>query len=190
MTEPPRDPYERYRPRPSREQPTQEAYGQPGYGDYQARPSDGPLGRPRFVPAAPGNPLPPTSIRYAPTQQASTHRTPRPLEPAYEPSPSPQQFTRAVNKVSLTAAEKFWYVLGCISFGAAYFAKIPAKKALSDFGLAELTGAEGFWYVLQCIAFGAGYFAKLPTAKAISELEQFRTAGHAPLAQQERGAWA
>jgi hypothetical protein len=190
MTEPPRDPYDRYRPRPPREQYAQEPYGQPGYDDYRARPSNGQAGRPRFVPAPPEEPGPPTSIRYANTQQAPTQRASRPLQSPYEPPPPPQQLIRAVNKVSLTAAEKFWYVLGCISFGAAYFAKIPAKKALSDFGMAELTGAEAFWYVLQCIAFGAGYFAKLPTAKAISELEQFRKAGHAPMAQPERGAWA
>jgi hypothetical protein len=190
MSEPPIDPYDRYRPRPSREQYAQEPYRQPGYDDYQARPSDREAGRPRFVPAPPEDPGPPAAIRYANTEQAFTQRAPRPPQPAYEPPPPQQQFTRAVNKVSLTAAEKFWYVLGCISFGAAYFAKIPAKKALSDFGMAELTGAEGFWYVLQCIAFGAGYFAKLPTAKAISELEQFRMARHVPLAQPERGAWS
>jgi hypothetical protein len=61
-----------------------------------------------------------------------------------------------------------------ICFGAAYFAKIPAKKALSDYGLVEMTPAERFWYVLQNIAFGAGYFAKIPTAKALSELPQYR----------------
>jgi hypothetical protein len=74
----------------------------------------------------------------------------------------------------LTAAQRFWYVLSCIPFGAGYFAKIPAKKAMSDFGLATLTGAEAFWYILMCVPFGAGYFAKLSTAKALSELDQFR----------------
>ena len=81
---------------------------------------------------------------------------------------------QAARKTGLTAAEQFWYVLGCIGFGAAYFAKIPAKKALSDFGMAELTGAEKFWYVLMCIGFGAGYFAKISMAKAVSEMAQFR----------------
>ena len=66
--------------------------------------------------------------------------------------------------------------MGCISFGAMYFAKIPSKKALADFGMAQLTPAESFWYVLMCIAFGGGYFAKIPTAKALSELPQFRDA--------------
>lgn len=73
-------------------------------------------------------------------------------------------------KVSFTAAESFWYVIGCIWFGGMYFAKVPVKKALSDAGLAEMTSAERFWYVLQCIAFGAGYFAKIPVKKALGEM--------------------
>jgi hypothetical protein len=55
-----------------------------------------------------------------------------------------------------------------------YFAKIPGKKAMADFGLVGLTGWESFWYILMCIPFGAGYFAKIPVAKALSELPQFR----------------
>jgi hypothetical protein len=80
-------------------------------------------------------------------------------------------------KIALTGAEQFWYVLQCIAFGAGYFAKIPAKKALADFGFVELTGAERFWYAVQCIAFGAGYFAKVIHAKALSEIPQFADAG-------------
>lgn len=80
--------------------------------------------------------------------------------------------TAMVHSVRLTAAESFWYVLGCIGFGAMYFAKVPVKKALSEVGLAQMTGAEQFWYVLQCIAFGAGYFAKVPVKKALSEMAQ------------------
>jgi hypothetical protein len=30
--------------------------------------------------------------------------------------------------------------------GAGYFMKIPPKKALSDYGMAQLTPAEEFWY--------------------------------------------
>ncbi len=78
-------------------------------------------------------------------------------------------------KAALTTWERFWYVLMCIWFGAGYFSKIPAKKAMHDFGLTEMTGAEEFWYVLMCIWFGAGYFFKIPTAKALSELPQFRS---------------
>ena len=74
----------------------------------------------------------------------------------------------------LTAAQKFWYILSNIAFGAGYFAKIPGKKAMADFGMTDLTGAEAFWYILMCIPFGAGYFAKLPVAKALSEMPQFR----------------
>jgi hypothetical protein len=77
-------------------------------------------------------------------------------------------------KTALTGAEQFWYVLQNIFFAAGYFCKIPAKKAMSDYGLTELSGAEHFWYVLQNIFFGAGYFAKIPTAKALAELPQVR----------------
>ena len=75
----------------------------------------------------------------------------------------------AIQKKTTTSAEGFWYVLGCIAFGAAYFQKVPVKKALQDAGLARMTGAEGFWYVLGCIAFGAAYFQKVPVKKAISQ---------------------
>ena len=94
--------------------------------------------------------------------------------------------TAAVRKTALTTWEGIWYVMQCIAFGAGYFAKIPAKKAMSDFGLTDLTGAEQFWYVLMCIGFGAGYFAKIPTAKALSELPQYRShrqAGYSTLSQ-------
>ncbi len=86
--------------------------------------------------------------------------------------------TAIVRTVRLTAAESFWYVLGCVGFGAMYFGKVPAKKALSDAGLAQMTSAEQFWYVLQCIAFGAGYFAKLPIKKALSEMPQLAGPGY------------
>ncbi len=86
----------------------------------------------------------------------------------------------AARKIGMTAAEQFWYVLGCIAFGAAYLQKVPVKKALSDYGLVEMTAAEKFWYVLGCIFFGAAYFMKVPVAKALSELEQYRIARSAP----------
>jgi hypothetical protein len=70
----------------------------------------------------------------------------------------------------MSSAAAFWYILGCIAFGAMYMAKVPAKKALSEAGMAEMTAAEKFWYVLMCIAFGGGYFAKLPVKKALTEL--------------------
>jgi hypothetical protein len=44
---------------------------------------------------------------------------------------SSQQGGTMMKNIGLTAAEKFWYVLGCIAFGAAYFKKVPVAKALS-----------------------------------------------------------
>jgi hypothetical protein len=76
----------------------------------------------------------------------------------------------------LTSAQQVWYTLQCIYFGMGYLAKIPAKKALEDYGMAQLTSAELFWYTVLCIFFGAGYFAKISTAKALSEMPQFQTA--------------
>ena len=45
---------------------------------------------------------------------------------------SSQQGGTMMKNIGLTAAEKFWYVLGCIAFGAAYFKKVPVAKALSE----------------------------------------------------------
>jgi hypothetical protein len=78
----------------------------------------------------------------------------------------------------LTSAQQVWYTLHCIYFGMGYLAKVPAKKALEDYGMAQLTSAEQFWYTVECILFGAGYFAKLSTAKALSEMPVFQTAGY------------
>ena len=117
--------------------------------------------------------------RYDPTQHdqrlyGSQQPPPRWDVQRYPPQghPNPPQPYRPPQprQPGLTAAQQFWYVLGCIPLGAAYFSKIPAKKALADFGMAQLTGAEAFWYILMCIPFGAGYFAKLSTAKALSEI--------------------
>jgi hypothetical protein len=73
--------------------------------------------------------------------------------------------------VQLSAAEAFWYILGCIALGANYFAKIPVKKALTEAGQTHLSAAEKFWYVIECIAFGSGYFAKVVVKKALSEAQ-------------------
>ncbi|WP_329137882.1 hypothetical protein OG552_28950 [Streptomyces sp. NBC_01476] len=78
---------------------------------------------------------------------------------------------QVLGRGTTTTWERFWYVLGCIYFGAAYFQKVPVKKALSEYGLATLTGAEKFWYVVECIFFGAGYFAKTTIKKALSEVQ-------------------
>jgi hypothetical protein len=89
-------------------------------------------------------------------------------DPAYQ-QPQPAAL-RTGRQLVLTTVEGFWYVLMCLGFGLGYFAKIPAKKALQDFGLAQMTVAESFWYVLMCIAFGGGYWAKIPVKKALSEM--------------------
>lgn len=88
-----------------------------------------------------------------------------------------------MKKAAMTTWEGIWYVLQCVAMGAGYFAKVPVKKALSDFGLVEMTGAERFWYVLMCVGFGAGYFAKVPIAKALSELPQYKTQRQSGLAE-------
>lgn len=92
-------------------------------------------------------------------------------EPVYQqPRPTAVRADRAVRQLALTTAEGFWYILMCMGFGLGYFAKIPAKRALQDFGLAQMTAAESFWYVLMCLAFGGGYWAKIPVKKALSEM--------------------
>ncbi|TGA87563.1 hypothetical protein [Streptomyces sp. MZ04] len=78
--------------------------------------------------------------------------------------------TESLGHGSTTAAEGFWYVLGCIFFAASYFAKIPVKKALSEYGLVTLTGWERFWYVLMNIGLGSGYLSKVIVKKALSEV--------------------
>jgi len=95
---------------------------------------------------------------------------------ATPPVASPSAPPGPIHKIALTSWEGIWYIVMCIPLGAAYLTKIPAKKALSDFGLTELTSAESSWYVVLCIFFGAGYFAKIPTTKALSELPQYRAA--------------
>ena len=80
-------------------------------------------------------------------------------------------------KTGFTSAEGFWYLLGNIALGAMYLRKVPAKKAMSEFGLAEMTRGEQTWYTILCILCGAGYFAKLPVAKAISETPPFVASG-------------
>jgi hypothetical protein len=97
-----------------------------------------------------------------------------PIIPFDSPGPVVRA-AHAAKKVGMTTWEGIWYVIQNIWFGAGYLTKVPAKKALQDFGLVEMTGAEHFWYILMCIGFGAGYFAKIPTAKALSELPQFQS---------------
>jgi hypothetical protein len=117
----------------------------------------------------PPAPRQPAAGQYPPAQayqqQPAQYGDTRPV-PAYSQA---AQGPAARSRVSLSAAASFWYILGCIAFGAMYLAKVPAKKALAEAGIAEMTAAEKFWYVLECIPFGGGYFAKLPVKKALSE---------------------
>ncbi len=78
--------------------------------------------------------------------------------------------TTVLRTARLSAAESFWYLVGCIGFGLMYLAKVPVKKALAEAGLAQMTGAERFWYRVQCVALGAGYLAKIPVKKALNEI--------------------
>ena len=84
---------------------------------------------------------------------------------------------RSAGTTGFTSAERFWYLLGNIALGAMYLRKVPAKKAMSEFGLVEMTSGEKTWYTILCILCGAGYFAKLPVAKAISETPPYVTRG-------------
>jgi hypothetical protein len=78
--------------------------------------------------------------------------------------------TTVLRTARLSAAESFWYLVGCIGFGLMYLAKVPVKKALAEAGLAQMTDAERIWYRVQCAAFGAGYLAKIPVKKALNEI--------------------
>lgn len=78
---------------------------------------------------------------------------------------------QVLGKGKTTAAEGFWYVVMNFAFFAAYFAKIPVKKALEEYGqVQQLTTWENIWYVLMNISFGSGYFAKVVVKKAMSEV--------------------
>ena len=138
-------------------QPQQNEPGQQG-------PAAGPYGGQQGDPWGPGGGYSPQGGQQLP----EPYRDPQVPQPQYQQQyqPAPRQAPSG-----LTPAGSFWYVLQCIWFGAGYFAKVPAKKALQDFGMVQMTAAEQFWYVLMCISFGAGYFAKLPTAKALSEMQ-------------------
>ncbi len=74
------------------------------------------------------------------------------------------------NGKHLTGAERAWYTIMNIGFGAGYLAKVPVRKAAAELGMAdELTGWERFWYVLECVALGAGYFAKVTAKVALAQ---------------------
>jgi hypothetical protein len=114
---------------------------------------------------------------YAGPQPAYSAQAAQPAIPGQRGA---QQMTG--KRYELRGAEAFWYILGCISMGAAYFSKLPGKKAACEvFSELQLDGQgpsngyalhgmENFWYVLMCLSFGAGYFAKVSAKKALWEL--------------------
>ncbi len=70
----------------------------------------------------------------------------------------------------MTTAERFWYTIENIAFGAGYFAKLPIAKALDEVdGTHNVKGWAKFWYVLENVAFGAGYFAKVVAKRALEQ---------------------
>jgi hypothetical protein len=140
------------------------------YGSWQGNGQQQPQGsRPPVVPEAFRDRAPAPRQAYAPQDRPQFTRQPQPFQ---TPQQQPGQRALGPRRLLLTTAEGFWYVLMCIPTGAGYFAKIPAKKALADFGMAEMTVAEQFWYVVMCIPFGGAYFLKIPVKKALSEMRQ------------------
>jgi len=175
--QPPDDPYQQTRApfTPHQAQPPYQS--QPSYapplqaqqaGYQQPRDPDPYYGRADMQPAQQ------YQSAYAPDQRAHP--------PQAAPASHRAHWQAAGKQYGLRGAEGFWYVLGCIAMGAAYFSKIPGKKAacevFSELQLDgqgpsrsySLRGMEGFWYVLMCLGFGAGYFAKVSAKKALWEL--------------------
>lgn len=169
------------------------SYQQPPDDPYQQQP------RPSFTPSQPSYGPPQGQQPYYQQTQAAAYRqgAVQPAQQQYQsayapdqrafPPPAPASHrahrqAAAGKQYGLRGAEGFWYVLGCIAMGAAYFSKIPGKKAacevFSELQLDgqgpsrsySLRGMEGFWYVLMCLGFGAGYFAKVSAKKALWEL--------------------
>jgi hypothetical protein len=167
--QPSEDPYQQQaRPSFTPHQPSQPSYGPPqGHAPYYQQPQEPYYGRANLQPAQQYGQSYPPDQRAHPSQAApASHRAHR----------------QAGKQYGLRGAETFWYVLGCIAMGAAYFSKIPGKKAacevFSELQLDgqgpsssySLRGMEGSWYVLMCLAFGSGYFAKVSAKKALWEL--------------------
>ncbi len=174
--QPPDDPYQQQaRPSFTPQRQSQPSYGPPpGQSGYQQPQQQPYYGRGDLQPAQQ------YQQGYAPDQRAY----PPPADPPHAAPASHRAHRQAAagKQYGLRGAEGFWYVLGCIAMGAAYFSKIPGKKAacevFSELHLDgqgpsrsySLRGMEGFWYVLMCLGFGAGYFAKVSAKKALWEL--------------------
>lgn len=168
--QPPDDLYQQ-RPRPSFT-PYRESH--PPYGPPPGRQPRSQQPRESYYGEADVQPAQRHQQGYPPDQRAYPQQAARPGHRAHRQA--------AGKHYALRGAESFWYVLGCIAMGAAYFSKLPGKKAacevfselqLDGHGPSRsysLHGMEGFWYVLMCLGFGAGYFAKVSAKKALWEL--------------------
>jgi hypothetical protein len=170
----PDDPYQQQaRPSFAPHQQNQPSYGQPqGHQQYYQQPQEPFYGRSDPQPAQQQY-----QQGYAPGERSHPAQAGQGARPGHRAIRPP-----AGKQYSLRGAESFWYLLGCISFGAAYFSKLPGKKAacevFSELQLDgqrptrsySLHGMEGFWYVLMCLAFGTRYFAKVSAKKALWEL--------------------
>lgn len=161
--QPPDDPY-----RPQHRQPSFTP-GPQGQSSYPPQGQQPPYGQPQQPYYGQGEMQPAVRDQWA--------------YPAQAPRQGHRGHRQATGKqYALRGAETFWYILGCIGFGAAYFSKLPGKKAacevFSELQLDgqgpshgySLRGAETFWYVLMCLAFGGGYFAKVSAKKALWEV--------------------
>jgi hypothetical protein len=169
----------------SYQQPPDDPYQQtrPPFAPYQAQPPY--QSQPSYAPPEPQQPGYPGYGRASEQPAPQYEQSYAPDQRAYRPqaaSGGHRVHRQAGKQYGLRGAEGFWYVLGCIALGAAYFSKIPGKKAacevFSELQLDgqgpsrsySLRGMEGFWYVLMCLAFGSGYFAKVSAKKALWEL--------------------
>jgi hypothetical protein len=195
--QPPDDPYNQqtrasftpnqpaYPPPP---QGQQGSYQQPSYQQQQQPQQQGYYGSGGAQPGWPQQPA--AQAGYQPQPATAAYQ----VQPAQQGYQAPgyqvqaQQQARGGHRqvggkqYGLRGAEVFWYFLGCLDFGAAYFSKIPTKKAACEIfselqidgqGSSQayaLNGAESVWYFLMCLAFGAGYFAKVWAKKALWEM--------------------
>jgi hypothetical protein len=165
--QPPDDPYQQH----SRPSFTPHQQGQPPYPPQGQQPAYR-TAEPRYTQSG----IPPVAQDHRSYQQGQ-HDHPQQVPHSHRSQPH-----STGKRYSLHGAESFWYVLDCIAMGAAYFSKIPGKKAACEvFSELQLDGRgvshgyslramEGFWYVLMCLAFGSGYFAKVSAKKALWEL--------------------
>ena len=106
---------------PTQQQPTRQPHGkqprQPSFTPYSQEPQ--PYLPPQYQQPTYQQPL---AVYYG--QQAYPLAAAQPVHWA--------QRHVAGKQYGLRGAESFWYILGCIGFGIAYFAKLPGKKAACE----------------------------------------------------------